>query len=300
MITKLEQLIPAVQKKGKRRIVVAYAEDAHTLHAVDKAVRLGLVEAILIGNRNNINHTAIEQGIDLSAFMIQEEQSDTACVARAVQMIHHDQADILMKGLVSTDKYMRGILNKDGGLVPPKATLSHVCVLEIPTYHKLLLATDVAVLVLPDLQQKIALTYYVRNVAHALGIETPKIAILSATEQMLHHIPSCYDAAIIAKMWERDQITDCIVDGPLALDVAVDADTVRIKKLTSVVGGDADCLVFPSLEAGNIFFKSATKLMGAKLAGVVVGAKVPCVLTSRGDSDESKLYSIALAALAAK
>lgn len=300
MITKLEQLIPAVQKRGRRRIVVAYAEDAHTLQAVDRASRLGLVEAILIGNRANINRTAKEEGIDLSSFIIQEEQSDTACVARAVQMIHHDQADILMKGLVSTDKYMRGILNKDGGLVPPKATLSHVCVLEIPSYHKLLLVTDVAVLVSPDLQQKIALTHYVRNTAHSLGIETPKIAILSATEQMLHHIPSCYDAAIIAKMWERDQITGCVVDGPLALDVAVDADTVRIKRLNSVVGGDADCLVFPSLEAGNIFFKSATKLMGAKLAGMVVGAKVPCVLTSRADSDESKLYSIALASLSAK
>lgn len=300
MITKLEQLIPAVQKRGRRRIVVAYAEDAHTLQAVDRASRLGLVEAILIGNRSNINRTAKEEGIDLSSFIIQEEQSDTACVARAVQMIHHDQADILMKGLVSTDKYMRGILNKDGGLVPPKATLSHVCVLEIPSYHKLLLVTDVAVLVSPDLQQKIALTHYVRNTAHALGIETPKIAILSATEQMLHHIPSCYDAAIIAKMWERDQITGCVVDGPLALDVAVDAETVRIKKLNSAVGGDADCLVFPSLEAGNIFFKSATKLMGAKLAGMVVGAKVPCVLTSRADSDESKLYSIALASLSAK
>lgn len=300
MITKLEQLIPAVQQRGKRRIVAAYAEDAHTLQAIDNAMRLGLVDAILIGNRANINRTAAEEGIDLANFIIQEEQSDTACVARAVQMIHHGEADILMKGLVSTDKYMRGILNKDGGLVPPKATLSHVCVLEIPTYHKLLMITDVAVLVSPDMQQKIALTYYVRDVAQSLGIETPKIALLSATEQMLHHIPSCYDAAIIAKMWERGQITGCVVDGPLSLDVAIDADAVRIKGLNSPVGGDADCLIFPSLEAGNIFFKGTTKLMNAKMAGMVVGAKVPCVLTSRGDSEESKLYSIALAALAAK
>lgn len=300
MITKLEQLIPAVQKRGRRRIVVAYAEDVHTLQAIDRATRLGLVEPILVGNRTNITRTAKEEGIDISSYIIQEEHSDTACVARAVQMIHHEQADILMKGLVSTDKYMRGILNKDGGLVPPKATLSHVCALEIPSYHKLLLVSDVAVLVSPDLQQKIAITYYVRDVAHALGIMKPKIAILSATEQMLHHIPSCYDAAIIAKMWERDQIGGCVIDGPLALDVAVDTEAVKIKKLRSSVGGDADCLVFPSLEAGNIFFKSATKLMGARLAGMVVGAKVPCVLTSRGDSDESKLYSIALASLTAR
>lgn len=300
MITKLEQLIPAVQQRGKRRLVAAYAEDAHTLQAIDNASRLGLVDAILIGNRANITRTAELEGIDLSDFIIQEEQSDVACVARAVQMIHHGEADVLMKGLVSTDRYMRGILNKESGLVPPKTTLSHVCVLEIPSYHKLLIITDVAVLVLPDLQQKIQLTYYVRDVAQSLGIETPKIALLSATEQMLHHIPSCYDAAIIAKMWERGQILDCIVDGPLSLDAAVDEESVRIKKTTSPVAGDADCLLFPSLEAGNIFFKGLTKFAGAKMAGMVVGAKVPCVLTSRGDSEESKLYSIALAALAAK
>ena len=300
MITKLEQLIPAVQKRGRRRIVVAYAADAHTLQAVDRATKLDLVEPILVGNRQEIAAVAAQEGIDLHPYIIQEEQSDTASVARAVQMIHQGQADILMKGLVSTDKYMRGILNKEGGLVPPKATLSHVCVLEVPTYHKLLLLTDVAVLVLPDMGQKIQLTHYVRDVAHKLGIERPKIGLISATEQVLHHIPSSFDAALIAKMWERDQITGCVVDGPLAIDVAIDPEAVKAKKLNSPVGGDADCLVFPSLEAGNGFFKATTKLMGARLAGVVVGAKVPCVLTSRGDSEESKLYSIALASLMAK
>lgn len=300
MITKLEHLIPAVQQRGRRRIVVAYAADAHTLQAVDHAVQLNLVEPILVGNRQEIVEVARQEGINLEGYIIQEEQTDTASVARAVQMIHEGQADILMKGLVSSDKYMRGILNKEGGLVPPKATLSHVCVLEVPSHHKLLLLTDVAVIVAPDVAQKIALTHYVRNVARKLGIEVPKIALISATEQVLHHIPSSYDAALIAKMWERGQITDCIVDGPLALDVAIDPETVRIKKLVSPVGGDADCLVFPSLEVGNAFFKSTTKMMGAKLAGVVVGAQVPCVLTSRGDSEESKLYSIALASLLAK
>lgn len=300
MITKLEQLIPAVQQRGKRRLVAAYAEDAHTLQAIDNAMRLGLVDATLVGNRSNITRVAEQEGIDLTNFIIQEEQSDVACVARAVQMIHDGQADILMKGLVSTDKYMRGILNKENGLVPPKATLSHVCVLEVPAYHKLLIITDVAVLVLPDLQQKIQLTHYVRDTALSLGVECPKIAILSATEQMLHHIPSCYDASIIAKMWERGQITDCAIDGPLSFDAAIDMESVKIKKLVSPVAGDADCLIFPSLEAGNIFFKGATKFMGAKMAGMVVGASVPCVLTSRGDSEESKLYSIALAALSAK
>ncbi len=300
MITKLDQLIEAVQQKGRKRIAVAYAEDAHTLQAIAAAHNLGIVDPILIGNRANINRTAQEAGVDLGDFIIQEEQSDVACVSRAVQMIHHGEADVLMKGLVSTDKYMRGILNKENGLVPPKATLSHVTIFEIPTYHKLLIMSDAAILVQPNLSQKVEQTIYVRDVAHALGIDTPKIALLSATEQVLPSIQSCYDAAIVSTMATRGQITGCIVDGPLAFDVAIDQEAVQIKRLNSPVQGDADGLIFPSLESGNIFFKSATKLMNAKVAAMVVGAKVPCVLTSRGDSEQSKLYSIALAALTAK
>lgn len=300
MITKLEQLVQAVQNRGKRRIAVAYAEDIHTLQAVNAAVKLGIVDAILIGNRKNITEVALSEGIDLSNFIIQEEATDVACVNRAVKMINAGEADIMMKGLVSTDKYMRGILAKDGGLVPPKATLSHVTVLELPMYHKLLIITDVAVLPAPDLNQKIALTKNVIACAKVLGNSMPKVAIITPTEQMLPGIQSCIDAAIIAKMADRGQITGAIVDGPLALDVAIDPETVRIKKLNSPVGGDADCLVFPNLEAANVFFKTSTKFCGAKLAAMVVGAKVPCVLTSRGDSEESKLYSIALASLSAK
>lgn len=300
MVTKLEQLVQAVQNRGKRRIAVAYAEDIHTLQAVNAAVKLGIVDAILIGNRKNITEVALSEGIDLSNFIIQEEATDVACVNRAVKMINAGEADIMMKGLVSTDKYMRGILAKDGGLVPPKATLSHVTVLELPMYHKLLIITDVAVLPAPDLNQKIALTKNVIACAKVLGNSMPKVAIITPTEQMLPGIQSCIDAAIIAKMADRGQITGAIVDGPLALDVAIDPETVRIKKLNSPVGGDADCLVFPNLEAANVFFKTSTKFCGAKLAAMVVGAKVPCVLTSRGDSEESKLYSIALASLSAK
>lgn len=300
MITKLEQLIEAVRSRGKRRIAVAYAEDAHTLQAVNAAVKLGIVDAILIGNRKSITAIAAELEIDLSNFIIQEEPNDVACVNRAVKMINAGEADIMMKGLVSTDKYMRGILSKDGGLVPPKATLSHVTVLELPMYHKLLVVTDVAVIPAPDLSQKISLTKNVINCAHILGNPMPKVALITPTEQMLPGLQSCIDAAIISKMADRGQITGAIVDGPLALDVALDPQTVEIKRLKSPVGGDADCLVFPNLDSANVFFKSATKLCGAKLAAMVVGAKVPCVLTSRGDSEESKLYSIALASLSAK
>lgn len=300
MITKLDELIELARSRGKKRIAVAYAEDAHTLEAVNSAVDLGIVDAILVGNRQNIKTVADKCGIDLSKFIIQEEQTDVACVARAVALVKNGEADILMKGLVSTDKYMRGILHKENGLVSPKATLSHVTILEIPTYRKLLIISDVAVIPAPDQKQKLALVNYVASVARNIGIELPKVALITPSEQVLPNIPSCYDAAIIAQMAQRGQIPGAIVDGPLALDVAIDPETVKVKKLNSPVGGDADCLVFPNLEAANVFFKACTKLMNARLAAMVVGANAPCVLTSRGDTEESKLFSIALAAISAK
>ncbi len=300
MITKLEQLVAKAATGGRRRMAVAYAQDAHTLQAVRDAVEAGLVEPVLFGDRAVIGQTAAECGVPLGGIQIVECGSDTACVTEAVRMVRAGEASILMKGLVSTDKYMRGILSRDGGLVPPKATLSHVTVVELPQYHKLLTIADVAVIPAPDTAQKIALTRYVLDVARLLDIKEPKVAMIAPTEQMLPGIPSCIDAAIIAKMGDRGQLGNAVVDGPLALDVALDAETAAVKKLASSVAGDADCLVFPNIESANVFFKSATKLCGAELAAMVVGASAPCVLTSRGDSERSKLYSIALACLAAK
>lgn len=299
MITKLNQLIDAVKAKGKKRLVAAYAQDSHTIGAVAGAVKLGIIDATLIGDIPQIEKVCTELGVDISIFKLVQECSDVSCVKKAVDMINAGEADILMKGLVSTDKYMRGILAKEGGLVSG-GVLSHVTVLEIPVYHKLLVVSDVAVIPAPDISQKIALTKYVVSTAKILGIDTPKVAMIAPTEQMLPKIASCVDAAIISKMGDRGQIPGAIVDGPLALDVALDKETAEIKKLVSPVAGDADCLVFPNIESANVFFKSATKLMKSQLAAMVVGAKVPCVLTSRGDTEESKLYSIALAALSAK
>lgn len=214
-------------------------------------------------------------------------------------MIRDSMADVLMKGLVSTDKYMRGILNKDFGLLPPKGVLSHVAVLELPMYHKLLLVSDVAVIPYPDMNQKIRIAKYLIGTSRTLGIRTPKLAVIAPSEQMLPGIQSSVDAAILAKMGDRGQLGDALVDGPLAVDVALVREAAETKRLTSSVAGDADCLLFPNLDAANAFFKAATKLCGARLAGMVVGTRCPCVLTSRGDSPESKLYSIALAALSA-
>jgi len=299
-ITKLEDVIKAVKSKPKKRLSVAFANDAHTIEAVSTAIDLGIVEGILVGDEAKIKEVCAEENIDVNKFSIVQEADEVKAAHTAVRLVNEGSADFIMKGLVSTDKYMRAILNKETGLLPPKAVLSHIVVMEVPTYHKLLVVTDVAVIPAPDLKQKVALTNYAVSVSKSLGIETPKVAMIAATEQMSASMPACVDAAIIAKMAERGQIKGALIDGPLALDVAIDKECVEIKKLKSVVGGEADCLVFPDIEAANVFYKTASKLCKAQLGAMLVGAKCPAVLTSRGDSAQTKTYSIALAALASK
>ena len=226
---------------------------------------------------------------------IVDEASDVKCVQQAVAAVVAGNADVLMKGLVSTDKYMRGILNKEAGLFPPKGVLSHVSIVEMPCYHKLLVISDVAVIPLPDFKQKIKQIGYLAKVANLLGIETPKIACIAPSEQLLPSVISSTEGALLAKMG------DVIIDGPLSLDVALYKDVAEHKKVKgSSVAGDPDCLLFPNLESANVFFKSVTHLCGGELAAMVAGTKVPCVLTSRGDTSKTKLYSIALACLAVK
>ncbi len=299
-ITKLDDIIEVVKSKSRKRLSVAFANDAHTIEAVSNAIDLGMVEGILVGDTNRIEEVCKQENIDVKKFKIVHETDETKAANLAVKLINDKEADFLMKGLVSTDKYMRAILNKETGLLPPKATLSHVVVMELERYPKLLVVSDVAVIPYPDLNQKIQIANYVINVAHDLGIEQPRLALIAATEQVSASMPSCVDAAIISKMAERGQIKGALVDGPLALDVAIDKECVEIKKLKSVVAGQADCLVFPNIEAANVFYKGSVKLAGAKLAAMLVGAKCPAVLSSRGDFAEIKTYSIALAALSAK
>ena len=298
-ITKLSQIIDALQGKPKKRLVAAYANDAHSIEAVNEAVDKGIVTAILVGDEETIKKVCAEHNIDPAKFKIVHEANDQKAASKAVALINAGEADILMKGLVSTDKYMRAILNKENGLLPPKAVLSHIAVLEIPAYHKLLIATDIAVLPAPDLNQKVAMVNYVIATANKLGLSLPKIAINAATEQMSAGMQACVDAAIISKLSDRGQIKGALIDGPLAVDVAIDMESAKIKGLKSEVAGDADAIVFPNIEAANAFYKATTKFAKAELAAIVVGARVPCVLSSRGDSALTKLYSIALAALTA-
>jgi phosphotransacetylase len=298
-VRKLIELFDILKEKELKTMIVVYANDQHTISAVNEAVTQNLVKAVLIGDETIILSLCQESGIEINLFKIIHQPSEDLAARLAVEMINRGEGDILMKGLISTDKFMRSILNKEKGLTDLGKVVSHVTLVENRYYHKLLIVGDVAVIPLPDLNQKVQIIKYMVNVAKKLGIDNPKIAVIAPSEQVLPSIISTTDAALLAKMNDRGQIEGCIVDGPLALDVAIDSESASIKGLKSPVAGDADCLLFPNLESGNVFYKVNTKLARSESAAIMVGARVPVVLASRGDSTRVKLLSIALGALMA-
>ena len=295
MITSFNDLFAELRERGiRKRMVAAWAVDAHTIEAAYKAVGLGIVDVTLVGDAEMVAKACQECGADASVFQIIDIKDELKAVAHAVKLVHDGEGDILMKGLCSTDKFLRAILNKETGLLPPKGLLSHVGVLESPNYHKLMFIGDMAVIPQPDFRQKVKIAGYINSVARAFGVAKPKIAFIAASEQMLDTMPACMEGAMLAKMCDRGQIPGCIGDGPLALDVAIDKESAEIKKLQSPVAGDADCMLFPNIESANVFWKTNTKLVrGVRQAGMLVGTKVPCVLASRADSVDVKLNSIA-------
>ena len=302
MFTTFEEIFAELRGRGARkRMVAAWGVDSHTIAAAAKAVELGLADVTLVGDENLIAQACKEENVDMFIFTIVHNPDELPSVAQAVQMIREGQGDFLMKGLCSTDKFLRAILNKETGLLPPKGTLTHCTTLEIPSYHKLLFVGDVAVIPAPDFKQKQLIMDFLVKTAKAVGVAKPKVAIIAATEQVLPSQTATIEAAMLSKMVERGQIKGCIADGPLALDVAIDQESVDIKGLVSPVAGDADCLLFPNIESGNVFYKANSKLVpGVKQAGILLGAKVPCVLSSRADSIDTKLNSIAIAAMSVK
>ena len=284
-----------------KKIVAAWAVDEHTIEAAAKATEQGFVKAVLVGDADLITRVCKDLKIDVSQFGIVDIKDELKAVAEAVRMVHDGEGDVLMKGLCSTDKFLRAILNKETGLLPAKGLLSHVGVLENPAYHKLIFMGDMAVIPQPDFRQKVKIAGYIVSVARSFGIAKPKMAFVAASEQMLDTMPACTEAAMLAKMCDRGQIKGCIGDGPLALDVAIDKESVEIKKLVSPVAGDADCLLFPNIESANVFWKANSKLAkGVLQAGMLVGTKVPCVLASRADDVQTKLNSIAEAVMFVK
>lgn len=295
-ITKLDQVIELVKSKPRKRLIAAYANDSHTIEAVNNAVDMGIVDATLVGDEQVIASVCKELNIDIAKFTIVHEPVDVKAAAKACEIINNGAGDILMKGLLPTDKYMRAILNKEKGLCPPNAVLTHVAVIENPAYHKLLVVSDCAIILAPDLKQKQMILKTLVSTAKAIGIEKPKVALIAATEQMSAGMQACVDAAIITKMADRGQLGGGEVEGPLSIDIALDKETAEIKKMKSPVAGDADCLLFPNIESANVFYKCCTKFNKAEIGAFVAGAKVPCVLSSRGDTSLTKLYSIAIAA----
>ena len=294
-LTKLSDLYELAKQSKKKKLVLAVAHDEHSLGAVCSVVKKNLIEAVLVGSEKKIREIAAKLDLQISQLTIIDEENDNNAIKLAVKMVHDKQADILMKGNVSTATLLRGVLDKENGLRKGEV-LSHFALFEIPTYHKLLGLTDAAMIIAPDLKTKIALINNAVEFMNKLGIAKPKVAILGAVEMVNESMPATLEAAIISKMNQRGQIRNCIIDGPLAYDNAVSMESARHKGIVSDVAGDADLLVVPDIEAGNVLYKAFGFSAGAKLAACILGASAPIVLTSRSDTEESKQDSIVMAA----
>jgi phosphotransacetylase len=299
-LERLSDLFEYTRLLTKKTLVAVNAVDGHSLEAIAQAVKLGIVSAIVTGDLNEIRKQCQQSGINPEIFQIIHAENDDEAARMAVRLVRETSGSILMKGLINSDKYIRAILNKETGLLPHDGVLSHISIIDNPNYHKLLLVSDVAIIPYPSILQKIAMTHYLKQMALNLGIVRPKIALIAPTEQVLPLLISCTDAVEVMKAAENGQFEPAIVFGPMALDVAIDEESAQIKNVVSEVAGNADCLLFPNIDAGNVFYKTNTKLCGADQAAVVMGATVPVVLSSRGDSIRTKLNSIALAVLLCK
>ncbi|MBN2633223.1 MAG: phosphate butyryltransferase [Bacteroidales bacterium] len=300
MIRTLDQMVEKViSLQKKQRIAVAWAQDPNTIGAVHKAVVQGIAEAVLIGNPDMIKHVCDREGLDPSQFTIKASADESEASAEAVRMAKRGEADIVMKGLVSTDVFLKAVMDKERGLMLPGATLAYVGAVQIPEYHKLLFLTDLAVIPFPGLSQKTAMAKYAIEMAWKFGITKPKVALLSATEKVSAHFPSTTDYVEMKKDAGRNGFGECIMDGPVDLFLACDSESVRIKGVNTPLAGDADILLFPSLESANLFYKALMLFGNGELAGILRGTSKPVVVMSRSESEKSKYYCIALSCLMA-
>ena len=295
MIKKLDDLVEKAKNKKTRRISVAAAGDTDVLEALKNATEKGIVEPVLVGDEARIKEIAGELDFDLSDFEIINIPGKHEASVEAVRQVREGRAEILMKGLVSTGVLLKAVLDKDHGL-RKGALLSHVAVFETPYYHKLLGVTDAAMNVAPDLMEKIDIIKNAVDLFHKIGNPNPKVAIVGSVETINPRMEATMHAATISMMNYRKQITGCIIDGPLAIDGAVSEKASKIKNIISDVAGDVDIILAPNIDGANILYKSLNFLGGATSASLIMGAAVPIVLTSRGDAEKSKFYSIALAA----
>jgi phosphotransacetylase len=277
---------------------VAYPCEATALTSVVEAAKARLIAPILVGPREQIRHVAAEAGLEIDDYPIEHADDAAGAAAKAVALVRAAKAEVLMKGSLHTDELMAAVVPSATGLRTGRR-ISHAFVMALPTYPKPLIVTDGAINIAPTLEDKRDICQNAIDLAHSLGRDIPKVAILSAVETVTTKIPSTIDAAALCKMADRGQITGALLDGPLAMDNAISAEAAKTKGITSAVAGDADILVAPDLEAGNILAKQLTFLANADAAGLVLGARVPIILTSRADSVVSRIASCAVALLVA-
>jgi phosphate butyryltransferase len=294
-------MVEKVLETGKKhRIAVASAQDINTIGAIQKAVSNGFVEAFMIGKTEEIINLCKKSSIDHNLFRVVHSDNEVNASIEAVRMAKEGEADIVMKGLVGTDIFLKAVMDREKGIMIPDAVLSYAGAIEMPRYHKLLFITDPAVIPYPDLDQKIAMAGYAVEMASRFGIEKPKIALIGASEKMSHHFHYSEDYMVMCKMANDGQIKNCIMDGPLDLFLACDPVSVGIKGVSTPVAGDADILLFPSLESSNPFYKSLMLFAHGELAGLIRGTQKPVIVMSRSESEKSKYYCIALSCLMAK
>jgi phosphate acetyltransferase len=295
---KYEQLLARCRDLEPVPTAVAHPCEASALAAVVDAAELKLIAPILVGPKGKIEQVAKANAIDLGSLPIVDAPHSHASASRAVELVRQGKTELLMKGSLHTDELLGAVVARDTGLRTGRR-LSHVFIMDVPTYHKVLIVTDAAINIAPTLEDKVDICQNAIDLAISLGVARPKVAILAAVETVTSKMPATLDAAALCKMAERGQITGAIVDGPLAFDNAISAEAARIKGIRSEVAGDPDILLVPDLEAGNILAKQLSFLANADSAGLVLGARVPIILTSRADSVRSKIASCAVAVLAA-
>lgn len=300
MITSFEGLISKVKECEKKKVSVAVAQDDAVLEAVAAARDQGIADAILVGDKAKIESIAAAIGVDLTGFEIIDEPDMQQAALKAVKLAHDGVVDMYMKGLADTKTFLKSVLNKEVGLRTGKP-LSHVAVFEVEGVEQLLFLTDVAFMTYPTLDDKAHIIENTVEVAHACGLECPKVAPLAAVEVVNPKMPATVDAAELTKMNDEGKITGCIVDGPLSMDLAIDAEAARHKGATGrKIVGDADILLFPDIHAGNLVYKTLVHTAKVQNGCILTGTKVPVILTSRSDSFQTKVNSIALAAVVAE
>ncbi|RWA56461.1 phosphate acetyltransferase [Cupriavidus sp. UYMSc13B] len=295
---KYQRLIDYCKTIPPTPTAVAHPCDQSSLEGTVEAARLGLIAPILVGPRSRIEDAARAAGLDIREYPIVDAEHSHAAAAAAVQLVRESKAEALMKGSLHTDELMGAVVKGDSGLRTARR-ISHCFVMDVPGHEDALIVTDAAVNIAPTLAEKADILQNAIDLAHALRVKEVRVAILSAMETVNPKVPSTLDAAALCKMVDRRQITGAVVDGPLALDNAINLDAARIKKIDSPVAGRANVLLVPDLDAGNMLAKSLTFLAGADAAGIVLGARVPIILTSRADSVTTRLASCAVAALVA-